>query len=251
LKLHKRFWRGEILITLEEIKNNPDFNLLIERANQYLEKRGYTEHGFRHVTYVSNVTAYILRELNYGLRVVELGAIAAYLHDIGNMHNRKYHGPTGAGIVYEELRRLGMPLSEICDITTAIANHEEEIGLPVSPITSALIIADKSDAHRTRVNRLDASDIHDRVNHAIIDSAVSVDRLNRCITLDIIFDTQVCQVMDYFEIYLTRMQMSKEAAASLDCYFKLRINDLELLGTVDYHKQSALRKNALHKGLTG
>lgn len=249
--MHKRFWRGEILITLEDIKNNPDFKLLIERANHYLEKKGYTEHGFRHVTYVSNVTAYILRELDYDSRVVELGAIAAYLHDVGNMHNRKYHGPTGAGIIFEELRRLDMPLCEICDITTAIANHEEEIGLPVSPITSALIIADKSDAHRTRVNKLDASDIHDRVNHAIIDSAVTVDKVSRCITLDIVFDTSICQVMDYFEIYLTRMQMSKEAAAALDCYFKLRINDLELLGTVDYHRQSALRKNALHNGLTG
>lgn len=240
------------MITLEDIKNNPDFNMLIEKANQYLVKKGYTEHGFRHVTYVSNVTAYILQELKYSERMVELGAIAAYLHDIGNMHNRKYHGPTGAGIVFEELRRLDMPLYEICEITTAIANHEEEIGLPVTPITAALIIADKSDAHRTRVNKLDASDIHDRVNHAIIDSSVSVNYLERYIALDITFDTSLCQVMDYFEIYLSRMQISKDAAAALDCYFKLRINDLELLGTVDYHKQSALRKNRLRSsGLTG
>lgn len=240
-----------MVITLEDIKNNPDFRLLIQRAHEYLEKKGYTEHGFRHVTHVSNVTSYILRELDYPPRVVELGAIAAYLHDVGNMHNRKYHGPTGANIVYHELRRLGMPLDEICDVTTAIANHEEEIGLPVTPITAALIIADKSDAHRTRVNKVDASDIHDRVNHAIIDSAVIVDKIERSITLDIVFDTSICQVMDYFEIYLTRMQMSKEAAEVLDCYFKLRINDLELIGTVEHHERNALQKTALHSGLTG
>lgn len=233
------------MITLKDIRNNPDFRLLIERANDYLTKKGYTEHGLRHVSYVSDVTAYILRELGYDERTIELGAITGYLHDIGNMHNRKYHGPTGANIAFGELRRIGMPLHEICDITTAIANHEEEIGLPVSSITAALIIADKSDAHRTRVNKVDASDIHDRVNHAIYDSSIIVNKVDRCITLDIIFDISRCQVMDYFEIYLARMQMSKDAAAFLDCHFKLRINDLEFLGTVDYSEESTLKKSSI------
>ena len=46
-----------------------------------------------------------------------------------------------------------MPLEEICEITMAIANHEEEIGIAATPLTAALIIADKSDAHRTRVRQ--------------------------------------------------------------------------------------------------
>lgn len=220
-------------LTLEDIKKNPDFQFMIQCAHDYLTQRGYTEHGFRHVTYVSNLTAKILRELGYDGRTVELGAIAGYLHDIGNMFNRKYHGVAGAHVVFNELRRLGMPLEEVCQVTTAIANHEEEIGQPVSPITAALIIADKSDAHRTRVNKKNSSDIHDRVNLAIRDSRVEVDPAERTITLYIDYDHRISQVMDYFEIYLHRMEMCKAAAQRLQCRFRLLINHLELLGHVN------------------
>lgn len=220
------------MLTLNDIKGNASFRLLIAKANEYLSLLGYTEHGLRHVTYVSTMTAYILKTLGYDERTVELGAISGYLHDIGNMHNRKYHGPTGANIVFIELRTLGMPLDEICEITTSIANHEEEIGIPVSPISAALIIADKSDAHRTRVRRRTVHDIHDRVNLAIIDSSLTVESDRKTITLDISFDTSECQIMDYFEIYLRRMEMCKQAAALLGCRFRLVINDLELLGQV-------------------
>ncbi|MDI3547455.1 MAG: uncharacterized protein PWR10_1107 [Halanaerobiales bacterium] len=221
------------MLTLDKVKNNPDFQLMIERAHDYLSERGYTEHGFRHVNYVSRVTAYILKELDYDERTVELGAIAGYLHDIGNMFNRKYHGVSGAHIVYTELRRMGVPLEEITTITTAIANHEEEIGHAVSPITAALILADKSDAHRTRVHKRNASDIHDRVNLAIRDSKIEVDPYRKNITLYIDYDSSICQVMDYFEIYLHRMEMCKEAASYLGCRFRLLINNLELLGHVN------------------
>ncbi|MFB5066726.1 MAG: HD domain-containing protein [Candidatus Wallacebacter cryptica] len=224
------------MITLQDIRSNPCFQLMIDRACDYLLARGYTEHGIRHVTYVAKTTAYILAELGFDSRTVELGAIAGYLHDVGNMHNRKYHGITGANLVYTELRALGMDLGEICDITTAIANHEEEIGAPVTPITAALIIADKSDAHRTRVHRTfpareeKGSEIHNRVNLAVIDSRVVVDAQAKTITLDIDFDQTSCQIMDYFEIYLARMEMCKQAADRLGCRFRLVINDLELLG---------------------
>lgn len=220
------------MITLEEIKKDSNFNLMIERAHDYLTVRGYTEHGFRHVNYVSRVTADILKSLNYDERTIELGAITGYLHDIGNMFNRKYHGVSGAHIVYTELRRMDVPLSEITTITTAIANHEEEIGQTVSPISAALILADKSDAHRTRVHKRNASDIHDRVNLAIRDSEIEVDSVKKEIALKIDFNSALCQVMDYFEIYLHRMEMCKEAASYLGCRFKLLINNLEILGHV-------------------
>lgn len=223
------------MITLQDIRSNPNFQLMIQKACDYLTARGYTEHGLRHVSYVSKTTAHILAELGYEARTVELGAIAGYLHDIGNMHNRKHHGITGATLAFVELRAMGMDLAEVCEITTAIANHEEEIGAAVTPITAALIIADKSDAHRTRVNRIlphknHESDIHDRVNLAIMDSQVTVDAQAKTITLEIMFDQSSCQIMDYFEIYLKRMEMCKQAAALLGCRFRLVINGLELLG---------------------
>lgn len=225
------------MITFENVRNNPNFQLMIQRAWDYLKARGYTEHGLRHVSYVAKTTAAILAELDYDARTVELGAIAGYLHDIGNMHNRKHHGITGANLAFTELRAMGMDLAEVSDITTAIANHEEETGAAVSPITSALIIADKSDAHRTRANRIlplekqtPADKIHNRVNLAILDSKVSVSQDKNAITLDITFDQSTCQIMDFFEIYLNRMEMCKQAATLLGCRFRLVINDLELLG---------------------
>ena len=98
-------------LTLAAVKENQDFHRMIQQAHSYMQARGYTEHGFRHVNYVAQVTAKILRELGYDDRTVELGAIAGYLHDVGNMFNRKYHGITGANIVYTELRQLGVPLT--------------------------------------------------------------------------------------------------------------------------------------------
>lgn len=221
------------MITLEDIKNNKDLNYMIKRAQDYLVEKGYTEHGLRHVNYVSRVTSYVLRSLKYDDRLVELGGITGYLHDIGNMFNRKHHGLSGASIVYNELRRMGMPLEEICKITTAIANHEEEIGQAVSPISAALILADKSDAHRTRAHKLNVDEIHARVNLAIKDSKLKVDPDNMDVILQITYDSSISQVMDYFEIYLYRMEMCKKSSQFLNCRFRLRINDLELLGHVD------------------
>ncbi|MFY9495145.1 MAG: metal-dependent phosphohydrolase [Limnochordia bacterium] len=220
------------MITLKEIKANPAFTTLIEKSNAYLKARGYTEHGLRHVSYVSDKTAYILRQLGYDKRTVELGAIAGYLHDVGNLFNRKHHSISGANLVYFELRQLGMAHEDICTIVTAIANHEEEIGDAVSPVSAALILADKSDAHRTRANRLQDDrrpGIHDRVNLAITDTKLYVED-EGTITLEIAFDQTVCQIMDFFEIYLTRMEMCKEAATLLGCRFRLLINGLEFLG---------------------
>lgn len=224
------------MITLKDIQENPTFRTLIEKSNAYLLARGYTDHGLRHVSYVSSKTAQILAQLDYDERTVELGAIAGYLHDVGNMLNRKHHSISGANLVYYELRNLGMDLDEICVITTAIANHEEEIGQAVTPVAAALILADKSDAHRTRANRLENDrrpGIHDRVNLAITNTKLYVDRELRTITLEIKFDQSICQIMDFFEIYLTRMEMSKEASNILGCRFRLVINDLEFLGNLE------------------
>ncbi|HHW71878.1 MAG TPA: HD domain-containing protein [Firmicutes bacterium] len=224
------------MITLADIQSDPDFRTLIERSGASLKGRGYTEHGLRHVTYVAEKAAQILTELGFDDRTVELAAIAGYLHDVGNLFNRKDHGIAGAALVYQELRRKGMDLDEICTITGAIGNHEESNGRAVSPVSAALILADKSDAHRTRANRREDDrrpGVHHRVNLAITDSRLYVDRESKTITLEISFDQTICQIMDYFEIYLTRMEMCKQASTLLGCRFRLIINNLEFLGNLD------------------
>jgi hypothetical protein len=113
----------------------------------------------------------------------------------------------------------------------AIGNHEEELGHPVSPVSAAVNIADKSDVHRSRV-RKDARvefDIHDRVNFSATHSFVRVDATSRTITLELQIDTSVSDILEYFEIFLVRMMMCRRAAEGLDCKFRMTVNGHSLL----------------------
>ncbi|MBQ7224855.1 MAG: HD domain-containing protein [Clostridia bacterium] len=214
-------------ITLKTIKEDSDFRTLIESANECLKTIGYTEHGLRHVGYVSATTANILRELGYDERTVELGAITGWIHDIGNAVNRKNHGITGATLAFELLNKKQADMKEICTIVSAIGNHEEESGIPASPVSAALIIADKSDAHRSRVHyhKYNPEDIHDRVNMSIKKNALVVDENKRVIRLVITMD-ETSAPIEYLQIYMSRMLLSEKAAAFLGCSFELVINGL-------------------------
>lgn len=217
--------RETTVITFEQVKSNDDIKNLIDAANNNLKVMGYTEHGIRHVTCVSKTTANILHALGYDERTVELGLIAGWIHDIGNAINRCHHGITGASMAYQVLSRMGMPSSEVAVIIGAIGNHEESVGVPVNPVSAALIIADKSDAHRSRVRRdnYDLSDIHDRVNLSIVKNFVTVDDERRMIRL-FIFMNSISSPMEYMSIYLERMKLCERAAEYLNCKFELMIN---------------------------
>lgn len=212
-------------ISLDDIKNNVEFKRLIEVCNANLEVLGYTEHGLRHVGYVSKTTANILYTLGYDSRTVELGAIAGWIHDIGNAINRKHHGLTGAVLAYDILVRMGMEPGEAARIIAAIGNHEEETGTPVNEIAASLILADKSDAHRSRVRlaTADTRDIHDRVNLAIKKNYLAIDKNKKTIRLVIQMD-ETSATMEYLQIYLSRMVLSERAAAYLGYWFELIIN---------------------------
>ncbi len=236
---------AEKTITLEHVKSNAEFRALIDIANRNLEAMGYTEHGLRHVGYVSKTTANILRALEFDPRTVELGAIAGFIHDIGNAVNRKNHGPTGALLAYDILSRMKMNPSEAAQVVGAIGNHEEETGIPVNPISASLIIADKSDAHRSRVHRstFDISDIHDRVNMSIVKNYITVDAQKKLIRLVIFMDTKMSATMEYLQIYLSRIVLCEQAAATLDCSFELIINK-----TVINRQGHSAAKVTLEKG---
>ncbi|MCL2375006.1 MAG: HD domain-containing protein [Firmicutes bacterium] len=212
------------IINMEQVRANPEFRALISAANSNLEVMGYNEHGLRHVGYVSKTTGNILRELGFDNRTIELGAIAGFIHDIGNAINRTHHGPVGAAIAYDILARMKMNPTEITQIIGAIGNHEEQTGWPVGPISSALIIADKSDAHRSRVGRKTTDDLHGRVNMAIKKNYITVDKVKKVIRLFIFMDTQISATMEFLQIYITRMAMCEKAAYRLGCSFELIIN---------------------------
>ncbi len=218
-------------VTFEQIKNNGDIKTYITKADESLKALGYTEHSFAHVGKVSHDAAYILETLGYDERTVELAKIAGYLHDIGNLVNRVDHSQSGAVMAFRVLDKLGMSADEIATVVTAIGNHDEGTGVPVNAVAAALIIADKSDVRRTRVRNShpESFDIHDRVNYSVVDSSLTVTPDKSRIILELTIDSEISAVMDYFQIFLGRMQMSKSAANALKLSFSLVINGQKLL----------------------
>ena len=219
------------MITLEDVKNNPEVQELVIGAQNQLNALGYTEHSLRHVGIVSNRAGKILETLGYDRKRVELAKIAGYLHDIGNAVNRIDHAHTGAILAYNILKDMGMDVKDRTEIMSAIGNHDEQTGTAVSDISAALILADKSDVHIDRVvnKNLTKFEIHDRVNYAVTNADLIINKEDRKIILDLTIDNNICPVLDYFEIFMDRTMMSKYAAKYLNIWFELLINDTKLL----------------------
>lgn len=219
------------MITLEDIRKCEEVQTFLEISEKQLEMMGYTEHSYRHVGLVSRNAGRILADLIYPEREIQLVEIAGYLHDIGNAVNRVDHAHTGAILAYNILIRMGMEYREAAEVMLAIGNHDEGTGNAVSSISAALILADKSDVHRSRVNNKDFAtfDIHDRVNYAVEHSEIRVDREKKTAVQELEIDTKICPVMDYFEIFLVRMTMNRRAADFLGLNFQLIINGTRLL----------------------
>jgi len=218
-------------LTLNMIKKDPMINAFILKADEHLGVLGYTEHGFRHAGLVSNIAQNVLLRLGYPENLAELAAIAGYLHDVGNIVNRREHGQSGALIILNYLLSKDFDPANAATVAGAIGNHEEECGEAVNQVAAALILADKSDVHRSRVRNKDLTtfDIHDRVNYAAVHSFLNVDPEKRSITLELKIETALCPVMEYFEIFLMRMMMCRRAAAFLECQFMIEVNGNKLL----------------------
>jgi len=216
---------------LDQVAGNRVIQTYVALADQFTGQIGYTEHGFRHANLVGHIAFNILDRLGHDRHLAELAAVAGYLHDVGNVVSRHNHPQTSALIAMPILSELGMTTEDIGMVIGAIGNHEEELGHPVSPVSAAVNIADKSDVHRSRV-RKDARvefDIHDRVNFSATHSFVRVDATSHTITLELEIDTAVSDILEYFEIFLTRMMMCRRAAEGLDCKFRMTVNGHSLL----------------------
>ena len=221
------------MLDLATIRRDSEVEAIMEMSEKQIEALGFTEHSRRHAGIVSKWSGEILRALGKTEERVRLAEIAGYLHDIGNCINRKDHAQSGAILSYKILTRLGMSAPDAAEIMMAIGNHDEQYGQPVSDVSSALIIADKADVHKSRVKNAVRdgyiANIHDRVNLAAERSFVKVEEDGKVIALHIEIDTAICSVMDYFEIYFGRMQLSRKAAEFLSCRFSLVINGAVLL----------------------
>ena len=219
------------MLTYEKITENESIRTYIIRADESLAALGFTEHSFAHVSHVAETAGYILRTLGYDDRTIELAKISGYLHDIGNLVNRKDHAQSGAVMAWSILNDMGCDAAELATIVTAIGNHDEGTGVPVNIVAAAMILADKSDVRRTRVRNADISKfyIHDRVNYSVKKSVLKINEEKTIVKLKLTIDTKYGSVMDYFEIFMSRMILCRKAAEKLGLQFKLIINEQQLI----------------------
>ena len=217
-------------LTLQDIQQDEVISAYISQADRVMDGLGFTEHGFRHANLSARIAYNVMKRLKYDERECTLAAIGGYLHDIGNSISRWGHGQTGAVLVHQLLRDRVEP-PELGVLMGAVGNHEEDDGMGAGRIAAAVILADKSDVHRSRVRKTAQIDfdIHDRVNYAAEQSFLRVDGDARTITLELKIDTAISHVMEYFEIFLGRMVMCRRAAEQLECSFHLDINGASLL----------------------
>lgn len=219
------------LITYEYIKSNEEIRTYIKQADRTLEELGYTEHSFAHVGIVAENASMILKALDFPERMVELTRIAGYMHDIGNVVNRVNHALSGANMAFRLLDKINMPPEEIAQVISAIGHHDEGTAQPLSPMSAAIIIADKTDVRRSRVRNTDliTFDIHDRVNYAAEKSSLHFNEDKSALIMDLTIDTDISSVMEYFEIFLDRMLLCKRSAMYLGVKFKFIINGLKMM----------------------
>ena len=172
-----------------------------------------------------------MQTMGHDERTVELAKIAGYLHDIGNLVNRKDHSQSGAVMAWSILNDMGCDPAEMATIVTAIGNHDEGTGVPVNAVAAAMILADKADVRRSRVRNKDLAtfDIHDRVNYSVKKSSLKINEDKTIVKLKLTVDTKYGSVMEYFEIFMQRMLLCRKAAEKLGLQFKLIINEQQLI----------------------
>lgn len=219
------------MLTYDQVTKSEAIRTYIIRADESLAALGFTEHSFAHVVHVAETAGYILKTMGFDDRTVELAKIAGFLHDIGNLVNRKEHSQSGAVMAWSILSNMGCDPAEMATIVTAIGNHDEGTGVPVNAVAAALILADKADVRWTRVRNQDIStfDIHDRVNYSVKKSMLKINEEKTIVKLKLTIDNKYGSVMDYFEIFMERMILCRKAAEKLGLQFKLIINEQQLI----------------------
>jgi len=216
--------------TYRELLKDKKILYYIERADYFLERMGYTDHGLRHVGWVAQKARELLLTITEDRRLAELAGVAGLLHDIGHVVSRHDHAQSSALLAYQLLKGRGYLDDDLTEITFAIGNHEEGTGEPATEVAAAVVIADKSHVHRTRVrsSKTIQEDIHDRVNYAVLYSNLVVERDERVIRLVLKIDTEISDLLDYFSIFQPRMEMCRRATEVLGYRFRIRINGKDL-----------------------
>ena len=167
-------WRQSIGHALDTVKADPEVQAFIRNANRNLGAIGYTEHGFRHVGLVANIARNILKRWvstagsRSSRRLPGISTISATWSAASITPAPAHCSPTES-YADSARRRKTRRSSWAPSVPTKDEGH---IGEPVHAVSAALILADKSDVHRSRVRNTDPTtfDQHDRVNYAATSS---------------------------------------------------------------------------------
>jgi len=218
-------------LTFDAVQNHRAIKAYIERSKEYLDNLGYTDHGYRHVELVAKRARLLAQQIGLNEHDQELAAIAGYCHDMGNFLGRTDHHYWGSLLFAQSFVGDDYDLADTTAVMQAIANHDKIDLKIVSQIGAALVIADKSDVHRSRVSKEVAdltNDIHDRVNYAATNNELTVNKRKKEIYLTIKIDTKIVDPIEYFEIFIDRMTFCRQAADYLGYNFVLTINNFKL-----------------------
>jgi len=214
---------------LTNIKKDARLNSFIDQTERYLTALGYTDHGRRHSDIVSDRAKMIAAKIGLNIRGQENAAIAGWCHDMGNFLGRSQHHYWGAMLFSQCFINETSNPNDVATIAQAIVSHDKDELKIVDKVTACLILADKSDVHRSRVVKKNLkeikADIHDRVNYAVTKSTLHADNKKKTITLSLKLDTKFTNILDYFTIFTTRMTYCQKAAEYLKYEFHLEINN--------------------------
>lgn len=215
----------------DEIVNNEEVLVYLQQADKNFKSMGYTEQGLLHAQQTSKVVENILFELGYSNEDIDIAKTAGFLHDIGCCISYSGHAQNGAFISNKILTKIGVPIDKKLAIVSIIGSHEDTEFLPISEMSAAVILADKTDVRRQRVTKTDFKyfDKHDRVHYAVVDNKIQVDNKNRIIKLQLSIDNSICSVLDYFELFFTRVDFCRKAAGKLGLKFEIYINNVKYL----------------------
>lgn len=218
-------------MTYKEIRKNKEVLAYLKKGNDNLGTMGFTDHSEAHCAVVAERAAQILEKFGYPEREIEMARIAGFMHDMGNAINRHSHAEYGALLASQILEKTDLPLADRVTIVSAIGNHDESTGGAVDAVSAAVIIADKTDVRRNRVRNKEMAnfDIHDRVNYAVTEAKLKVNRDKKLITLNLQIDENICSMLEYFEIFLQRMLMCRRAAEMLGAKFKMTANGSKIV----------------------
>ncbi len=213
------------------VPKNDDVLVYITQADKNFAALGYTEQGIRHAKYVSDRTEKILKELKFSEKDIDIAKTASFLHDIGCAIAYKDHEQSGAQISYKILSKLNIPKEDIFKIIPLISMHEDPQTITISELVAAISIADKTDVSRDRVKKKDFMlfDIHDHVHYAVTENILNIQLGTKQLVLELTIDTEICSVLEYFEIFMSRVDFCKKSCAKLGLSFNFYINKIKYL----------------------